>query len=191
MESMTLKGPCQLKIGTCHLPLPQWDHWALWPLTFNTSPKGVQCGDQGWGALCAGKTDRTSLQMVIVLRDFMSPNPYIISYLDNTKIFIRDTCFGQLRRKMKLKVKVESLWLRHLRLLILGGIMDVISDEAKYCWELEFSELCQIWDASSHSQNNVCWQLVAVVMVSRYPVITIKFLENEIALDQILGEKDV
>ena len=63
----------------------------------------------------------------------MSPNPYIISYLDNTKIFIRDTCFGQLRRKMKLKVKVESLWLRHLRLLILGGIMDVISDKAKYC----------------------------------------------------------
>ena len=62
----------------------------------------------------------------------MSPNSYIISYLDNTKI-ISDTCFGQLRRKMKLKVKMESLWLRHLRLLILGGIMDVISDKAMYC----------------------------------------------------------
>ena len=164
VEFMTWKEPCQLKIGTCHLPLPQWDHWALWPLTFNTSPKGVQCGDQGWGALCAGKTDRTSLQMVIVLRDFMSPNPYIISYLDNTKIFIRDTCFGQLRRKMKLKVKVESLWLRHLRLLILGGIMDVISDEAKYCWELEFSELCQTWDVTGISQNNVHWWLVAATL---------------------------
>lgn len=62
----------------------------------------------------------------------MSPNSYIISYLDNTKI-ISDTYFGQLRRKMKLKVKMESLWLRHLRLLILGGIMDVISDKAMYC----------------------------------------------------------
>ena len=63
----------------------------------------------------------------------MSPNSYIISYLDNTKIVINDTCFGQLRRKMKLKVKMKLLWLRHLRLLILGGIMDVISDKAMYC----------------------------------------------------------
>ena len=75
--------------------------------------------------------------------------------------------------------------------VILGGIIDPTLDKSLNQEELEFSELCQIWDASSHSQNNVCWQLVAVVMVSRYPVITIKFLENEIALDQILGEKDV
>ena len=126
-------------------------------------PKGVQCGDQGWDALCTGKTDRTGLQIVIVSRDFMSPNSYIISYLDNTKI-ISDTYFGQLRRKMKLKVKMESLWLRHLRLLILGGIMDVISDKAMYCWELEFSELCQTWDVTGISQNNVRWWLVGATL---------------------------
>ena len=146
VEFMTLKGPCQLKVGTCHLPLQQCSHWALWPLTFNTSQKefSVEIKDE---MLCeleklteqAGRqfivpvSYKQSVQIVTVSRDFMSPNSYIISYLDNTKIVINDTCFGQLRRKMKLKVKMKLLWLRHLRLLILGGIMDVISDKAMYC----------------------------------------------------------
>ena len=55
----------------------------------------------------SGKTNRTGLQIVIDSRDFMSPTSYIISYLDNTKVVISDICFGQLRRKMKLKVKME------------------------------------------------------------------------------------
>ena len=60
--------------------------------------------------------------------------------------------------------------------VILGGIIDPTLDKSLSWEELEFSELCQTWDATSHSQNNVCWQLVAVIMVSRYPFITIKFL---------------
>lgn len=89
VEFMTRKGPCELKIGTFHLTLQQRDHWVLWPLTFNTSRKefSVEIKDE---VLCAlEKTDRTSLQMAIVSRDFMSPNSYIISYLDNTKIYQR------------------------------------------------------------------------------------------------------
>ena len=62
--------------------------------------------------------------------------------------------------------------------VILGGIIDPTLDKSLSWEELEFSELCQTWDATSHSQNNVCRQLVAVIMVSRYPLITIKFLEN-------------
>ena len=48
--------------------------------------------------------------------------------------------------------------------VILGGIMDVIWDKPLCRWELEFPELCQFWDATSHSQNNVCWQLVAATL---------------------------
>ena len=45
VKFITLKGPSQLKVGTCHLPLQGLSQWPQQPLTLNT-PEEIQGGDQ-------------------------------------------------------------------------------------------------------------------------------------------------
>ena len=64
MCPVKLKKHCQLKIGTCHLPLQGLNHKLLWLLTFNTSWKEFRVEIRN-EALCAlGKPSRTGLQIV-------------------------------------------------------------------------------------------------------------------------------
>ena len=74
---------CQLRIGTCHLPLQGLNHTLLSLLIFNALQKefGVESRNE---ALCAqgGKTGRTGLQIVIFRSWFYEPNSCISSYLE-------------------------------------------------------------------------------------------------------------
>ena len=66
---------CKLETGTCpHLPSAstQTESWATAAADPQHTLSRAQGGDQGWGALCPGKTGRTGLQTHI-LGDFMSP----------------------------------------------------------------------------------------------------------------------
>ena len=73
---------CQLKIGTCPLPLQELSHKLLQPLTLNTPRKDfrIEIGNE---ALCAlGKTSRTGLQIDIFRKRFHKPNSCFSSYLE-------------------------------------------------------------------------------------------------------------
>ena len=63
-------SPCQLQIGTCHLPLQGLNHMLLQLLTFDTPWKEFRVEGRN-EALCAlGKTGKTGLQIV---RYFQEP----------------------------------------------------------------------------------------------------------------------
>ena len=162
-EFMTLKGHCQLKIGTCHLPLQGLSQWPLWPLTFNTPWKEFRMEIRNEAFCALGKTGRTGLQIDTFRRRFFEPKflHLLISRKALKWLMVTSALVIKERNAIESQNGVAMV---QTSKVILGGITDVISDKSLYCWELEVSELCQTWDATSHSQNNVCWQLVAATL---------------------------
>ena len=78
VEFIPLKGPCQLKISTCHPPLQGLSQWPLQPLTFKTpwSEFRVEVKKETfipWESLA-----EQALRWWEISEDFMSP--IIISY---------------------------------------------------------------------------------------------------------------
>lgn len=76
-----MRRPCQLKIGTCHLPLQGLNHEVLKLLNFNTPQKEFRVELRNKALCLIGKSCKTDLQ-IFSGKDLMNPNACVFSYLD-------------------------------------------------------------------------------------------------------------
>ena len=100
VKFMTMGELCELKIGTCHLPLHGLNHELLQLLTLNIPWKAVKVETRNEALCDLENTDRTGLQIDIFREGFLGAQILASSNIQaNTNIINSDICFSHVGEK--------------------------------------------------------------------------------------------